>query len=107
MPGVVPPAQALTDQTISQLTARSNDQRASSRDRLKTESFVNPNGNKTNKKAGKSGLGSDSEKKLLFLKSQFFLQIVDIGSTFTEMLVSHDLQLQFDVGFNTIDDQLS
>ena len=43
--------------------------------------------------------------RLLFLKSEFFLQIVDIGSTVLEMLVIHDADLQINVGFDTVDDQ--
>lgn len=42
---------------------------------------------------------------LLFLKSEFFLQIVDIGSTMLEVLVIHDADLQINVGFDTVDDQ--
>ena len=43
--------------------------------------------------------------RLLFLKSEFFLQIVDIGSTVLEVLIIHDTDLQVNVGFDTVDDQ--
>lgn len=43
--------------------------------------------------------------RLFFLKSEFFLQIVDIGSTMLEVLVIHDADLQINVGFDAIDDQ--
>lgn len=43
--------------------------------------------------------------RLLFLKSEFFLQVVDIGSTVLEVLVIHDTDLQVNVGFDTVDDQ--
>lgn len=42
---------------------------------------------------------------LLFLKSEFFLQVVDIGSTMLEVLVIHDTDLQINVGFDAVDDQ--
>lgn len=43
--------------------------------------------------------------RLLFLKTEFFLQIVDVGSTVLEVLVIHDAGLQIDIGFDTIDNQ--
>ena len=42
---------------------------------------------------------------LLFLKSEFLLQVVDIGTTTLEVLVIHDTDLQVNVGFDTVDDQ--
>jgi len=39
---------------------------------------------------------------LLFVKAEFFLQIVDVRSTILEVLVVHDTNLQINVGFDAI-----
>ena len=43
---------------------------------------------------------------LFFLQSEFFLQIVDVGTTMLEVFVAHNAHLQINVGFDTVDDQL-
>ena len=42
---------------------------------------------------------------LFFLKTEFLLQIVDVGTTMLEVLVVHDAGLQINVGFDAVDDQ--
>ncbi|SQD01151.1 Uncharacterised protein [Escherichia coli] len=48
----------------------------------------------------------DAFAVLFFLKTEFFLQIVDVSATMLEVLVIHDADLQINVGFDTVDDQL-
>jgi len=50
--------------------------------------------------------GNTARHKLFFLKTEFFLQIVDISATMLEVFVIHDADLQINVGFDTVDDQL-
>jgi hypothetical protein len=47
-----------------------------------------------------------SDAGLFFLHTELFLQIVDIGTTMLEVLVIHDANLQIDVSFDAVDDQL-
>ncbi len=41
----------------------------------------------------------DAFAVLFFLKTEFFLQIVDVSATMLEVLVIHDADLQINVGF--------
>ena len=47
----------------------------------------------------------DADAVLFFLKTEFLLQIVDVGTTMLEVLVVHDAGLQINVGFDAVDDQ--
>ena len=58
------------------------------------------------KKKGRFTRPFAERAELFFLQAEFFLQIVDVSPTILEVLVAHDTHLQFNVGFDTVDDQL-
>lgn len=47
-----------------------------------------------------------SHPVLLFVQTEFLLQIVDVGTTLLEFFIAHDAHLQIHVGFDTVNDQL-